>query len=104
MRKIRISFIFTQENILSDLKHNTTMKRILYIFFIMCLSLQALMAQQTITVSGIVKQQYNNRTLEYVNVYVPGTHIGTITNTDGEFTIKIPNRSLPVTIEFSHLG
>ena len=81
------------------------MKRILNIlFFIMCLSLQGLMAQQVITVSGIVKQQYNNRTLEYVNVYVPGTHIGTITNTDGEFTIKIPNRSLPVTIEFSHLG
>jgi len=66
--------------------------------------LQGLQAQQVITVSGIVKQQYNKRALEYVNVYVPGTHIGTITNSDGEFTIKIPTSTLPTTVEFSHLG
>lgn len=80
------------------------MKKAIYILFMLFACLSSLTAQQTITVSGTVKQQYNKRALEYVNVYVPGTHIGTITNSDGEFTIKIANGRLPLTIEFSHLG
>ena len=103
MRKIRISSIFTQETYYEP-QIIAPMKRFIYILIMMAISIQGLMAQQVITVSGIVKQAYNKRALEYVNVYVPGTHIGTITNSDGEFTIKIQGENLPVTVEFSHLG
>ena len=39
-----------------------------------------------ITVSGVVKDKQNRKTLEYVNVSVPGTSVGTVTNADGEFS------------------
>ena len=39
------------------------------------------------TVSGTVKDQKTKKRLEYVNISVPGTNGGTITNSDGEFSI-----------------
>lgn len=69
------------------------------------LGISGLSAQESlVTISGVVKNRYNHRILEYANVYIPGTNIGTITNSDGEFTIKVPKGKLPVSIEFSHLG
>ena len=35
------------------------------------------------------KRQDNKRKLENVNVSVPGTNIGTVTNADGVFSLKI---------------
>jgi hypothetical protein len=56
------------------------------------------------TVSGTVKDEKSKRRLEYVNISVPGSRIGTVTNSDGEFSIKIP-KSLPArTVELSHIG
>ena len=43
-----------------------------------------------ITVSGVVKDKQTRKKLEYVNISIPGTNIGTITNNDGEFSIKRP--------------
>ena len=40
-----------------------------------------------ITVSGVVKDKQNRKTLEYVNVSVPGRSVGTVTNADGEFSL-----------------
>ena len=37
-----------------------------------------------ITVSGVVKDKQTHKKLEYVNISIPGTHIGTVTNKDGE--------------------
>ena len=45
------------------------------------------MNENMITVSGVVKDQKSHRKLEYVNVYVPGTNIGTVTNSDAAFTL-----------------
>jgi len=74
---------------------------------ILLFSLSPLVAQNGstyITISGTVKDQKSKKTLEYVNVSVPGTGIGTISNEDGRFTIKI-NDSLHVNaIEFSRMG
>lgn len=64
----------------------------------------SLLAQGTITISGIVKDQKSRKALEYVNVYIPNSHIGTITNTDGAFTLKVKDENKPVVVEFSHLG
>ncbi|MDL2299776.1 carboxypeptidase-like regulatory domain-containing protein [Bacteroides sp. OttesenSCG-928-E20] len=57
-----------------------------------------------ITISGVVKDQRNKRKLEYVNISVPGTSIGTVTNSDGGFSIKIADSIGARTIEISHLG
>ena len=42
-----------------------------------------------ITVSGVVKDKQTRKKLEYVNISIPGTNVGTITNNDGEFSIKV---------------
>ena len=42
----------------------------------------------------IVKNKDNKRKLENVNVSVPGTNIGTVTNADGVFSLKIKTRRL----------
>lgn len=54
-------------------------------------------------VSGVVKDSRNKHRLVFASVSVPGTSIGIITNTDGEFTLKIP-KSAGNTLEISHLG
>ena len=55
-------------------------------------------------VSGVVKNKTNNKKMEYVNVSVPGTGIGTITNEDGEFSLKINESANAKDIEFSYIG
>ncbi len=56
------------------------------------------------TISGIVKNKSNNKKMEYVNVSVPGTGIGTVTNEDGEFSLKISESANAKNIEFSYIG
>ena len=57
-----------------------------------------------ITVSGVVKDKQNRRTLEYVNVSVPGSSVGTVTNADGEFSLKIEDAEMVFALEISHIG
>lgn len=57
-----------------------------------------------ITISGIVKDQRSKKKLEYVNVSVSGTGIGTISNEDGRFSIKISDSLKVNSIEFSRMG
>lgn len=56
------------------------------------------------TVTGIVKNKDNKRKLENVNVSVPGTNIGTVTNADGVFSLKIKNAEVVRGLEVSHIG
>jgi hypothetical protein len=56
------------------------------------------------TVSGVVKDAQTRKTLGYVNVSVPGTNIGTITNSEGEFALKIKTALNVKEVEFSHLA
>ena len=62
------------------------------------------MNENMITVSGVVNDQKSRRKLEYVNVYVPGTNIGTVTNADGAFTLKFKDPGTKVYLQFSYLG
>ncbi|WP_102408997.1 carboxypeptidase-like regulatory domain-containing protein [Parabacteroides bouchesdurhonensis] len=57
-----------------------------------------------ITISGIVKDKNSKKRLEYVNVSIPGSNIGTITNNDGEFLIKIQKSLQVKNVEISHIG
>ncbi|MDR1504058.1 MAG: carboxypeptidase-like regulatory domain-containing protein [Prevotella sp.] len=70
-----------------------------------CIPLQAQnMSANYITISGVVKDKNSNKKLEYVSISVPGTNIGTITNTDGVFSIKLNNALEAKTLEISHIG
>ena len=43
--------------------------------------------------------------MEYVNVSVPGSNIGTVTNSDGAFTLKLDSAKVySVFGKFSHVG
>ena len=56
------------------------------------------------TITGIVKNKDNKRKLENVNVSVPGTNIGTVTNADGVFSLKIKGTETILGLEVSHIG
>lgn len=57
-----------------------------------------------ITVSGVVKDKQNKKRLEYVNISIPGSTSGTITNEEGEFSFKIKDASHVKAVEISHIG
>ncbi|MDH6305777.1 hypothetical protein M2459_003511 [Parabacteroides sp. PF5-5] len=94
----------------------TRSKQAIFFFMIlaMLLSLNPLQAQEVngngngngdyITVSGIVRDQKSRKKLEYANISIPGSNIGTVTNTEGGFSIKIKNTLLAKEVEVSHVG
>lgn len=60
--------------------------------------------ERFITISGTVMDNQTKKRVEAANITIPNTNIGTITNTDGHFTIKV-NDSLGATqLLVSHVG
>lgn len=57
-----------------------------------------------IIVSGVVRDKLSKKKLEYVNISVPGSNVGTVTNADGEFSLKIKESIHPKVVEISHVG
>lgn len=53
-------------------------------------------------ITGKITDSGTNEPLAYVNIYVEGTYIGTISNDDGEYYLKIP--VIPANVIISHLG
>lgn len=71
------------------------MKRI-WLFFMLCLFLSAPCEVWAgdVVLTGTVKSRDSRKRLPSVSLTVPGTNIGTVSNADGTFTLKIPeNRS-----------
>ncbi|MFA6335311.1 MAG: carboxypeptidase-like regulatory domain-containing protein [Bacteroidales bacterium] len=56
------------------------------------------------TVKGVVKDKLSFKTLENANISIPGTNVGTVTNANGEFSIKIKDSHNAKTIEVSLIG
>ncbi len=56
------------------------------------------------TVTGQLKDAKTNDGLFFAYVTIPGSHVGTVTNSEGFFTLKIGENLNPPEIEFSHLG
>ena len=84
-------------------KHSIT--ALLAILLLLCESIAT--AQETETyfsVSGIVRDARSKRTIGGVNVSAIGTSIGTITNEDGEFVIKLIEPLTIKEIELSCVG
>lgn len=65
---------------------------------------EEVMDEEYMTISGVVKDQKNKRKIEFANVSVPGTNIGTVTNSDGEFSIKVMKSLSAKDLRVSHIG
>ena len=77
------------------------MKRIYLIFFvILCVLGNSLYAQDR-RVTGTVTQFTDGSTMPGVTVMVRGTTIGTVTDTDGRYTLTVPQDAVLV---FSFVG
>lgn len=74
------------------------------LFFSGGLSAQIARGAGFVTISGVVKDRSSKKTLEYVNISVPGTSIGTVTNADGGFTVKVSDSIPAPVLEISYLG
>jgi len=59
-------------------------------------------AQEKVTISGIVKDNYSTETLIGVNIYIPELNVGAVTNVYGFYSITIPSGNY--TIQASYLG
>ncbi|WP_448781245.1 carboxypeptidase-like regulatory domain-containing protein [Bacteroides congonensis] len=57
-----------------------------------------------LTIVGQVRDKQNKKALENVNVSVYGSNIGTVTNAEGEFALKIKKTEAPRELEVSHIG
>lgn len=78
---------------------------LLFVFLMM--GHQSIFAQNNgnyFTISGIVKDSKTKKSIENVSVSVSGAGIGTVTNADGAFTLKIPDSSTAKYVKLSHIG
>lgn len=57
-------------------------------------------AQEKLTVTGLVTDKANGESLPSVAVMVKGTSIGTLTDADGKFSIQVPNRNATLVFTF----
>jgi len=76
------------------------------ICFLACLVIVALFPfaihAQTITISGIVRNEASKESVPAVSIRVKGTSQGTYTNSDGEYSISVSK--LPVVLVFTSIG
>ncbi len=59
-----------------------------------------------LTVNGVVKDRNSKKVIPYANINVVGSPHGTVSNDDGDFTLKIARSATgsDISIEISHLG
>lgn len=82
-------------------------KTIIYFLTLVLMMLPCSLSAQSrpdslLTVSGIVRDE--SQRLPFVSVTIQGSTLGTITNEDGYFSLKIPNTDNDITIVISHVG
>ena len=79
-----------------------------WVMFFLLLDIAPLQAREEVdgyfTVTGVVRNKDDRKKLENVNVSVPGTNIGTVTNSDGLFSLKIKDAEIVRGLEVSHIG
>lgn len=74
-------------------EYEKIVKRLLISLLFLMMPLSTIVAQEVLeeffSVSGVVRDQVTRRGLPFVDVSVSGTNIGTVTNEDGYFLLKI---------------
>lgn len=56
------------------------------------------------TVYGVVKDSKTRDAIPFASISIPGSNIGTVSNSEGEFTIKVLKSLEATEIEISHIG
>ena len=87
---------------MKTIHRNISKSLLLFVFLFSTMSAYA--QDSYFTVSGIVKDRLTRKPLEYVTITLVGHNIGTVSNADGEFTLKIPKTINAASVECSHLG
>ena len=80
------------------------MKRNIFLTWILLWMLVASSWAQGLLVTGIIKDKETRKALANVNVSVQGSNIGTVTNSDGVFSLKVSQEELGRGIHVSHIG
>ncbi len=75
---------------------------LLWLFFIFCLNISTVTAQEKFTFSGTISEEKSNETLIGVNILFPEIKTGTTTNEYGFFSITLPKGNYNVVV--SYLG
>lgn len=73
-------------------------------FVILWFTLVVAWAQGGLLVTGIVKDKESRKSLANVNIAVQGSNVGTVTNADGVFSLKVSQEELSRGVVVSHLG
>ena len=63
-----------------------------------------LFAEESVVISGIIKNSKNKKAIENVSVSVPGSNIASVTNSDGYFSLKIPSRYINNGLKVDQIG
>ncbi len=78
------------------------------LFAFLSSGISPLMAQDAavneLVITGTVKNKDSRKKLENVNVSVVGNNIGTVTNADGTFSLKVAEAEAFRGLEVSHIG
>ena len=80
------------------------MKRNIFLTWILLWMLVASSWAQGLLVTDIIKDKETRKALANVNVSVQGSNIGTVTNSDGVFSLKVSQEELGRGIHVSHIG
>ena len=75
--------------------------------WVLCLGIMLVWANilfGQIIVNGVVKDKESRKGLANVNISVIGSNVGTITNTDGEFSLKLSKTNSSKELVISHIG
>ena len=56
------------------------------------------------TITGRVMDAENKQPLSYVNIGIPGKNVGTVSNSNGEFKLSVPEKNSNDTVKFSIIG
>ena len=73
------------------------------ILFILTFFLNSVFAISQITIVGKITNN-KNMPIQYANVWLQHSNIGTVTNNNGEYILNIKKESLPDTLIFSYIG
>ena len=57
-----------------------------------------------VTISGVVKDSKTKDRLPFANISISGSHIGTVANSEGEFSLKVLASQNAESFEVSHIG
>lgn len=82
------------------------------VLMMVCLCLNRVQAEagmmqppdSTMTLRGVVKDAQSRKRLPNVNVFIPGQDVGTMTNDDGAFVLKVTREAAQGELAFSCLG